>query len=689
VIVPEVGAVIGGLRIDAVAGRGGMGVVYRAYQLALDRTVALKIVNPDLAGDPEFRERFRREARLAASLDHPHVVPVHHAGEDDGHLYLTMRYVDGVDMAAMIAERGRLDPRDAARLVAQVAGALDAAHARGLVHRDVKPANVLVTGPPGARHAFLTDFGISKEIQGGSSVTRTGHVVGSMDYISPEALGSRPVDGRSDVYSLGCVLFHALTGQVPFPRDNTAARMYAHMHTPAPAPSAVVPGIGGAFDAVLAYALAKRPDDRYATAGELGMAAMAAAGSTPAAWSPPAVSSYPRQPTIPPQSGPTHISSPRINPSPGIPSQSNPSQTSPPWHAPAWTPPRTDGQPEPHRFAGPPPAAPPRSRRRLLLAVSGVLAVVALAAGLLVAVPGLTGGTSGPTTTPTAVPTVPAGRVVGDPIPVGAGPIDLIGGAGYIWTADADDGTIARIDPATRAATKIAVSGQPNSLVVGQGKAWVWNYSSAITPVDVTSGKVGELIRTQIDISAIAADDTSVWFLAPDSNAVGRIDMKTGRFTGDLIQLGRRPDSLAIDGTRLYVVSRSDRSLTTIDTTTRAVVGTPRPLIDGIASVGVSGGRVYVFGTAGFGLLGDTPLTKDQLVPGSGVAGIVLDGDTAWLIDEDRNEIRRVGQDLRTPLAAPITGIGAGVGDAEVVNGVLWISSRTADTVTRIDPTPL
>jgi streptogramin lyase len=645
VIVPEVGAVIGGLRIDAVAGRGGMGVVYRAHQLALDRTVALKIVNPDLAGDPEFRERFRREARLAASLDHPHVVPVHHTGEDGGHLYLTMRYVDGVDMAAMIAERGRLDPRDATAIVAQVAGALDAAHARGLVHRDVKPANVLVTGPPGAYHAFLTDFGISKEIQG-SSVTRTGLVVGSMDYIAPEALEGAAVDGRADVYSLGCVLFHALTGQVPFPRDSTAARMYAHLHAAAPPPGAVVPGLGGPFDAVLARALAKRPADRFATAGELGRAALAAAAAVPAAWSPPRVPSYrPPTPTPPPRfAAPTHIG---------------------------------------------PPAAPPRGRKRLLLAGAGVLAAAALVAAAFVAVPALTGGPPVITTAPAPVPSMPAGRVVGNPVPVGAGPIDLIGGAGYIWTADADDGTITRIDPATRTTKKIAVGGQPNSLVIGQGKAWVWNYSSAVTPVDVTSGEVGELVRTELDIAAIAGDGRSVWFTAPDSNAVGRIDMATARFADAPIELGRRPDSLTVDGTTLYVVSRSDRSMTTIDTTSRAVVGPPRPLVDGVTSVGASGGRLYVSGSTGFGLLGDAPLTADQLVPSSGIAGIVPDGDTVWLIDEERNEIRRVGPDLRTPVAAPITGIGAGVGDAEVVDGVFWFSSRTADTVTRIDPTPL
>ena len=305
-IAPDIGAVIGGLRIDAVAGRGGMGVVYRAHQLALDRTVAMKIVNRELAGDPEFRERFRREARIAASLDHPHVVPVYHAGEDDGNVYLTMRFVEGTDLASMIAGRGRVEPRDAVEVVAQIADALDAAHARGLVHRDVKPANILVTRPGGRWHAYLTDFGISKDLRD-AGITGSGLVVGSLSYISPEQLQGAHVDGRADQYSLACALFQALTGEVPFPRETTAAQMFAHMSAPAPALGEISPALRGPLEPVLAKALAKNPADRYPTAGEFSRAALAAVSQMDAqraAQVPVPAAEHGRPGPLPPGAGP-------------------------------------------------------------------------------------------------------------------------------------------------------------------------------------------------------------------------------------------------------------------------------------------------------------------------------------------------------------------------------------------------
>src|SRR3954466_6131792 len=272
----EVGSVIGGVRIDAEIGRGGMGVVYRGRQLALNRTVALKVVRADLAEQEEFRERFKREAEIAASLDHPHIVAVHAAGEDADQLYVTMRYVDGADLGRVIAERGRLDPALAAEVVGQVGGALAAAHRRGLVHRDVKPANIVVAGEDGSPHAYLMDFGLSRAADAESGLTRTGTVIGSVDYMAPEQFEGGPVDGRVDVYALGCVLFQALTGQVPFPRDTEPAKIWAHMKEPPPsvAGNADVPD---EFEEVIRRAMAKNPDDRYPSAGDLGRAALAAA----------------------------------------------------------------------------------------------------------------------------------------------------------------------------------------------------------------------------------------------------------------------------------------------------------------------------------------------------------------------------------------------------------------------------
>jgi protein kinase-like protein len=272
------GSVFAGHEIEAVAGRGGMGVVYRARQRSLDRTVALKVIAPSLMQDAAIRRRFVRESRIAASIDHPNVIPIYYTGEEDGVAYIAMRYVAGDDVRTLVRREGRLDPRRAARIASQVAAALDAAHAAGLVHRDVKPANVLIAG----EHVYLSDFGITRVQEADTQITDSGGWVGTVDFMSPEHLRAEPTDARSDVYALGCVLFMALTGGPPFRRDTVPATITAHLHEPPPRPSEM-PGVPLAFDAVVARALAKNPDDRYASAGDLGRAALAAATGEPAA----------------------------------------------------------------------------------------------------------------------------------------------------------------------------------------------------------------------------------------------------------------------------------------------------------------------------------------------------------------------------------------------------------------------
>jgi hypothetical protein len=270
------GTQFAGCRIEEVLGTGGMGVIYRATELRLGRPVALKLISADGASDPALRERFEREARLTASIDHPNVIPVYGAGEEDGHLYLVMRYVPGTDLHALLRREGRLEPRRAAAVAAQLAEALDAAHAAGLVHRDVKPANVLIAG----RHVYLSDFGITR-VQGAETrITDSGGWVGTVDFMAPEHLRAEPADARGDVYALGCVLFTTLTGAPPFRRPTVPATITAHLHEPPPRPSDT-PGVPAAFDAVVARALAKDPDERYASAGDLGRAAVAAAAGEP------------------------------------------------------------------------------------------------------------------------------------------------------------------------------------------------------------------------------------------------------------------------------------------------------------------------------------------------------------------------------------------------------------------------
>ncbi len=256
-----------------------MGVVYRATQTRLGRTVALKLVTPAFARDPSFRDRFRREWMIAASIDHPNVIPVYEAGEEDEVLYIAMRWVTGTDLRCLI-DRGPLEPARAARIVAQVASALDAAHERGLIHRDVKPANILLTGED---HVYLTDFGLTKHASSISGLTRTGQWVGTVDYTAPEQIEGGTVCAQTDVYSLGCVLFEALTGRPPHRRENDLATLWAHMYTAPPSVREVSPEISPELEAVVQRAMAKDAAERYATAGELGRAALAAAGGPPSA----------------------------------------------------------------------------------------------------------------------------------------------------------------------------------------------------------------------------------------------------------------------------------------------------------------------------------------------------------------------------------------------------------------------
>src|SRR3954452_4507772 len=249
-----------------------MGVVYRATDRRLNRPVAIKLIADDRASDAHFRERFEREAQLTAAIDHPNVIPVYAAGEIDGQLYLATRFVDGTDLHQSLRRDGPLEPQRAADVVQQVGEALDAAHAAGLVHRDVKPANVLLSG----RHAYLSDFGLTRSVASEAQLTDTDERLGTVDFMSPEQLRGQRVDARSDVYALGFLLFTALPGGPPFHRNTAAATITAHLESPAPRASDH-PGVPDEFDSMLGRALEKDPDNRYQSAGDLGRAAVAAA----------------------------------------------------------------------------------------------------------------------------------------------------------------------------------------------------------------------------------------------------------------------------------------------------------------------------------------------------------------------------------------------------------------------------
>jgi len=657
VISPDIGAVIGGLRIDAVAGRGGMGVVYKAHQLSLDRTVAMKIVNPELADDPEFRERFRREARIAASLDHPHVVPVYHAGEDDGNVYLTMRFVEGTDLASMIASRGRVEPRDAVEMVAQIADALDAAHARGLVHRDVKPANILITRPGGRWHTYLTDFGISKDGRD-AGMTKSGFVVGSLSYISPEQLQGEDVDGRADQYSLACVLFQALTGEVPFPRDTTAARMFAHLSAPAPALGEISPALRGPLEPVLAKGLAKRPADRYATAGEFGRAALAAVAQMNAQRAAP-------QPFPPPG---FHQHMPFVGGSGPQPGQSGPQLgQSAPRLAPMGPQPFQSGP----QFPTPPPPA--RRRGLVIGAVAAAVVVVLLVIGGIFVIPALNRPAE-------PAPLPPSGRI-DPPIAAGDGATTLTEGAGFLWTANRDEASISKIDPRTGTKQDFPVPGVPSALVYGQGRVWVWNYSSTILPVDADTGIAAEYVPMGADLSAIAVGSTAVWATQPTKNVVVRLDLASAKLIEPPIAVGARPDAIAIGNGRVYVLNKADRTITTLDEATGKPLGTPVSVPDGTAQVTVESGHVFIGGTKGYALLSAGPsglqgVDQAQLVDLDCRCGFFGGRESTWVFDDDSGTLRRFSLDLRTVLGAPLTGLGNGISGVVAVGDRLWFLNQ-------------
>lgn len=263
---------IAGYRLDALAGRGGMGVVYRATDLERERTVALKLIAPALASDNVFRERFQREARLLAAIAHPHVIPFFEADEADGQLFLSMRWIDGLNLADAINTASGLDPTRAQRILCQIAGALDAVHASGLVHRDLKPSNVLLEDRDGGEHAYLTDFGAGRVLDVPSEVTSPGRWLGTIDYVAPEILSGHRAGARSDLYALGCVLYEALTGAPPFHRDTQLATLWAHQRDPVPSVCERRPALPRQVDAILARALAKNPAARYRTARQLAQA---------------------------------------------------------------------------------------------------------------------------------------------------------------------------------------------------------------------------------------------------------------------------------------------------------------------------------------------------------------------------------------------------------------------------------
>jgi serine/threonine protein kinase len=409
------GSRIAGYLIQEQIGRGGMAVVYRASDPRLNRSVALKILAPELAGDATFRQRFLREMRAAASVDHPHIVPVFDAGEADGVLFIAMRYVSGQDLRTLLDAERTLPAARVTHIVTQVASALDEAHSRGLIHRDVKPGNMLIgtvagTGQPD--HVYLSDFGLSKPSLSSANLTLTGQFLGTIDYMAPEQVEGGPIDGRADLYALACTTFEMLAGAPPFRRDQGLAVMWAQLSAAAPSLRAERPDLPPEVDQVIARALAKAPDDRYPTCTAFATALRTACG-LPAAGAEPGQAAAPQ---APPPTERAHVPGPQPAGSWAGDPQSRAATSWPadPRTAPAasWPP-----APQPSRAtswpAAPPPVTPgqrppghparPRRTGPLMLVVAAACVAALVVAGVAFAV--LRGhSTTGPTT-----PSSPAG----------------------------------------------------------------------------------------------------------------------------------------------------------------------------------------------------------------------------------------------------------------------------------------
>jgi YVTN family beta-propeller protein len=607
---PRLGTRLAGYRIQALLGRGGMGVVYLAEQLGPHRPVALKLLLDPATASEAFRERFLRESELAAAIDHPNVLPVYDAGETDGVLWIAMRYVDGIDLAALLAREGPLAPEQALALCGQVAGALDAAHARGLVHRDVKPANILLAVEKGAvTHAYLADFGLTKRVGGARGLTVSGQVLGTIDYVAPEQVEGGPVDGRADQYALGCVLFECLTGVVPFQRDSELAVLWAHVNDPPPLIGEHRPDLPVALDDAIGRALAKAPGDRHPSCGALAAAAQAALTEAAPA-------------------GLRH----RLRRAVG----------------------RRAGRGRRPGLSG------LTRRSSLVLTVTAaVLSAVLLVAAVLVA----REGGAPPVPTAPAVPLAANQAVRIDPatyepvasVAVGTNPSAVVGGDGLVWVANRRDGTVRVIDPATnRVQVTIPASGSgpvgPGGpgLVFASGSLWVANYDQRQVARVEPDADPTAIIPIRASPNAIVAAQDTVWVAARTQSGrglVARIDADANQ-VGHTIPLRHPPTGLAItpDGDRLWVVT-ADRAVHRIDTGADEVVR-PIELPQAPDQAVYGDGAVWVTSTTGDAVMRiDADTSKVGTPPirvGNGPSGIAFGADRVWVANSQDGTVSTI-----------------------------------------------
>jgi DNA-binding beta-propeller fold protein YncE len=599
---PAIGSTLAGYRLDALIARGGMGVVYRATHLALERPVALKVIARQFAGDEAFRDRFLRESRLAARLDHPAVVPVLDAREEDGELIVAMRLIGGGDLRKRIEASGPLPPAEAIALLGQVADALDAAHAAGIVHRDVKPHNILLEG----ERAYLTDFGLAKAL-GDSGVLSGTSVVGTVEYMSPEQWRGEQVGPAADVYSLGCVLYESLTGVVPYARRA----------------SDVEPAMPQGLDAVIERAVAKDPAERYATAAELIEAARERQGAAPARTQ--VLSEAPDRPTLP----------------------------------------LAEGRPERNRGLGRwrRPAAAVFLAWLLagLAAVAATVLGVSFFTGDDVSVsdPIAVGNPPlrlavGPETV--WVTSAADGTLSGidqeteevrSRMRIGRGVSGVAIGAGSVWVSNPRTGDVLRIDPIERVTARIPVGGRPGAIVFGGGRVWVADDEGAgVTGINPAGNRVFKRgLPPHVAPLRLAVGAGAVWVSSASTGTVRRIDLSTA-IPGAPIPAGRGPSGVTVGGGLVWVAnSRSDR-VTRVDPATHTLFGVPISV--GARPGGIDAGteNVWVANSA------DDTLTRigiesgetvgDPVSVGPDPGALAVGGEAVWVVNNGDGTVTRI-----------------------------------------------
>jgi YVTN family beta-propeller protein len=625
---PRVGTEIAGYRIEVLAGRGGMSVVYRAEHLRLGRKVALKLLAPELSTNEDFRDRFIRESHLAASIDHPNIIPIYDADEADGLLYIAMRYVEGTDLKELLRREGPLDSTRAVNLVSQAARALDAAHVRGLIHRDVKPANILIVpaeDEDSADHVYLSDFGLVKRVASESRITGTGQFVGTVEYVAPEQIEGKPVDGRVDVYSLGCVLYECLTGKTPYERDSEVAVMWAHVKEEPPKVTLHRSDLPPAVDDVVAKAMAKLAQDRYPTCGNLAA---------------------------------------DLRRELGVSSGSHPQPGGPPGIT-AWTPSGPPGIPT-RRWPG---------RLRLSKLQLGLVAAAVTAAIVAIFLLRPPEETVDLASLRNAVGVIdPSGNDIVGGVRVGDTPSAVAVGDGQVWVASFGDQTVSRLDPITHEVrTTKGISGTPSDVAIAEGVLWIANqFEGKLDRIDLRTGDQLSSIDVGSGVKSVAVGEGAVWVPSPSDGTLLRIESQAENARP--IRIGGRPEDVAVGAGAVWVTDPDRSRIYRVDPDSGEIVERIAVREEPFA-IAAGEGLIWATNRDDDGVSIIDPETNSQVgsVPvGDTPLGIAVGEGAVWVTSSVDGTLSRIDPDSSEVTSS--VGLGANPEGVAVGEGLVWVT---------------